>query len=60
MNANLIWINSFVRDLLLAFVLIYINYNNNFSSWWLGLITGMFITYVSWKLQDYYKLRRTL
>lgn len=52
------WINIFIRDVFLAFVVGYLNYANNFRSWFAALLAGMLIVWVSWQISDYIRERR--
>lgn len=54
------WINIFLRWFLISFLLMYVNYKTNFNSWWVGLITGMLIVYVTWQFTDFLNSRRRL
>ena len=46
------WINIFVRDLLLVFVILGLQIMTNFNSKVVFLITGMLIVWITWQFAD--------
>jgi len=46
------WINIFIRDLLLFFVILYVNYAVSYESWWAACLMGMQIVLMTWHLSD--------
>ena len=47
------WLNLFLRDLFLVFVIAYLQYATHFRSKTVFLITGMLIVWITWQLNDY-------
>lgn len=52
------WLNIFVRDFLLIFVVIIIHIKTNFNSRWVWFIIGMLVVYVSWQITDYINYKK--
>ena len=52
------WINIFVRDILLAIVIAYLNWTLNYQLWIGGVLMGMMFVLVSWHISGLLKQRR--
>ena len=52
------WINIFIRDILLAVVIVVVNYRTHFISWWVGFVTGMLVVWVTWQLSDFIRYKK--
>lgn len=50
------WINLFVRDLLLIFIVLYLQYATYFNSKVVWLITGILACWITWQVSDLTKL----
>jgi len=60
MKQNLRWINIFIRDILITFLLTWVNYQVNFKSWWVACLIGMQIVLVTWHLSDFLENKRSI
>jgi len=54
------WINIFVRDGLLAAVVVWINWTLSYNSWFAAFLMGMIVVMTTWHLSDLIKLNRSL
>ena len=60
MNPKTRWINIFIRDILLALVIAYVNYSTGFRSWWAAFTMGAMVVLISWHFSDLLESRRRL
>jgi len=60
MRRQFMWINTFVRDLLLALTVLGLHYLTNFNSKTVFMITGMLIVFITWQFYDLLNEHRRL
>lgn len=54
------WINIFARDILLACLMMWVNFEVEYKSWWAAFIMGALVVLVSWHFIEYKNIRRRL
>lgn len=54
------WLNVFIRDVILVGLVSYMQYATNFRSTTVFFITGMLLVYICWQLTDYLHEKRRL
>jgi len=47
------WLNIFIRDILLVFIILWLQYITNFNSKSVFLITGMMVVWITWQFSDF-------
>lgn len=47
------WLNIFVRDVLLIFIVMWLHYITHFNSKSVFLITGMMVVWITWQFSDF-------
>ena len=52
------WLNLFIRDLLLVAVVGLLQWQTDFKSRSLFLITGMLLVWITWQITDYLNYKR--
>jgi len=52
------WINIFVRDLLITFVIAYMNWVLEYKLWIGGMLMGMMVVLISWHFSDFMAQRK--
>ena len=52
------WINIFVRDILITFVIAYMNWVLEYKLWIGGMLMGMMIVLISWHFSDFMPQRK--
>jgi len=57
---QIIWINTFIRDILLILTVLGLHYLTHFNSHTIFLITGMLMVYITWQLSDLLNEQRRL
>jgi hypothetical protein len=50
---EVIWLNIFIRDILLVFIILWLHYITNFNSKSVFLITGMMVVWITWQFSDF-------
>ena len=52
------WINIFVRDIVIALLIGWVNWKVEYQSWWAAFLMGAMFVLVSWHLDAYMKIQR--
>jgi len=56
MSSKFQWINIFLRDALLAVVIVWINSTLDYESWFAACLAGMIIVLTTWHLNEFIKI----
>lgn len=54
------WANIFIRDILLIFVTLWVNFSVSFRSWSAAFAVGMLVVLISWHFDEYIKEKQKI
>jgi len=59
-NRDVMWLNVFIRDVILVGLVGYLQYATYFQSKTIFFISGMLLVYICWQLTDYLNEKKRL